>query len=241
MSAPGRWLRLDVTCFDSEWLAALPIEAQHAWTRVLLYTKAHGSLGRVKRIGPVAAERLWGIPAVSFQMMEDAAISDDAIRVEDGWWVITGWEKYQQADRTNALRKKRLRENRKHRDTAGMPRSTSGTRHATETLTLTEKETSTPAAGILKSYSPEFEAVWSIHRRGPKQKAFEEYRKAVPARTTHEQLASSLTSYVRREINDRFHGHDLFRWIRDDRWEQYLNGNGSGPSHHDPMRLRTLR
>lgn len=78
-----------------------------------------------------------------------------------------------------------------------------------------------------KTYPPEFEEVWAIHRRGPKGKAFEEY-----CRSDIEQahIMAALRSYVEHEINERFNGHDLFRWIRDERWEQEegrkLRGNG---------------
>ena len=67
------------------------------------------------------------------------------------------------------------------------------------------------------SYSVLFEEVWQIHRRGPKRKAYDEYRKADKP---HIDMVVALESYVRHELSDRFHGHDLFRWIRDERWEQ---------------------
>ncbi len=151
MSAPGRWLRLDVGCFESEWLAALSVPAQHAWTRLLLYTKGNGTAGTVKRMGPVAAARAWGIPPVSLDEMETAALADGALRIEDGWWVLTGWDKYQQPDRTNAIRKQRLRDKRKDAIipavSPGTDRSPPGTRHATETVTETKtKKTTTRAA-----------------------------------------------------------------------------------------------
>ncbi len=67
------------------------------------------------------------------------------------------------------------------------------------------------------AYSAEFEELWSIHRRGPKKKAFDEYKKTAKP---DQEMQDALESYVRHEINERFSGHDLFRWIRDERWEQ---------------------
>jgi len=61
--------------------------------------------------------------------------------------VVTGWAKYQEPDRTNAMRKKKLRANKGRKNhTAGTTRyegGNGGTRHATETLTLTETPTKT--------------------------------------------------------------------------------------------------
>ncbi len=67
------------------------------------------------------------------------------------------------------------------------------------------------------SYSDEFESLWRIHRRGPKAKAFAEYKKTDKP---HIEIVTALESYVRHELHERFSGHDLFRWIRDERWEQ---------------------
>ncbi len=69
-------------------------------------------------------------------------------------------------------------------------------------------------------YSPEFSEVWAIHPRGPKEKAQTEYVGAVPSSIEHAELLRLLDSYVATEINERFKGHDLFRWLRDERWEQ---------------------
>lgn len=75
------------------------------------------------------------------------------------------------------------------------------------------------------AYPDHFEQVWKAHPRGSKKKAYDEYRRAVfsngkPARIKHADLVHFLQVYVDTELSDRFKGHDLFRWIRDDRWEQ---------------------
>jgi len=71
------------------------------------------------------------------------------------------------------------------------------------------------------AYSEQFETIWSIHPRGPKAPAQEQYKKAMANGVTHQELLTYLRRYVESEINDRFRGHDLFRWIRDERWEEY--------------------
>ena len=235
MSAPGRWLRLDVGCFESEWLAALSVGAQHAWTRLLLHTKGQGTSGTVKRLGPVAAEKLWSIPPVSLQEMENAAIADGALRIEDGWWVVTGWDKYQQPDRTNAIRKQRLRDKRKSQDTGGIPRSVPGTRHATKTVTKT-KTTSTPAV------EGEFQKAWDSFPKRSGSNSRQEALEAFSARVTEgvdpkamieaaekyrifaEATAKTGTEYVMQASS--FFGRKKRGWEQD--WTPPTNGNGKG-------------
>ncbi len=240
MSAPGRWLRLDVSTFESEWLAGLHPEAQHAWTRLLLHTKSQGTGGSVKRLGPVAVERAWGITALRLQEMENAAIEDGALVVRDGHWIVTGWDTYQKPDRTNSLRQKNFREKSITADNGVMPRYPAVIRHATETLTLTELQNTTSKASKATEYPEAFEALWRVHRRGPKVKALAEWKKAVPDRIGNDELTTALRAYVAKEINDRFHGHDLFRWIRDGRWEEYL-GEAKRDIRSEYLRLKGVR
>tara|TARA_R110000824_G_scaffold112107_2_gene261041 strand:- start:550 stop:1227 length:678 start_codon:yes stop_codon:yes gene_type:complete len=70
------------------------------------------------------------------------------------------------------------------------------------------------------AYSDSFELVWSLHRRGPKSKAFESYKKAVKNGTTHELVLAGLEAYVANELDDKFKGAHLFRWIDGAMWEQ---------------------
>lgn len=83
------------------------------------------------------------------------------------------------------------------------------------------------------TYPEDFEKVWRVHPRGPKKKALVEWKKAIGAHIDQEGLLTALATYRRTEITDRFLGHDLFRWIRDARWEEWqtkplaLNGNGT--------------
>ena len=77
---------------------------------------------------------------------------------------------------------------------------------------------------VRKKYSPAFEVVWKIHGRGAKAKANEEYLAAVGNGVTHDTIVSKLTGYVAAELrpkdNPPFKGQHLFRWLRDERWEE---------------------
>ena len=88
------------------------------------------------------------------------------------------------------------------------------TEREVEAETKAEKKKKSPA------YSEEFEAVWSLHRRGPKAKAFESYKKALRGGTAHEDILSGLESYVANELDENFKGAHLFRWIDGAMWEQ---------------------
>lgn len=70
------------------------------------------------------------------------------------------------------------------------------------------------------AYTDEFEQqVWVLHRRGPKAKAFEAYKKALRDGVTHEQIVDGLKGYVG-SLDEGFNGAHLFRWIADSRWEE---------------------
>jgi hypothetical protein len=74
-------------------------------------------------------------------------------------------------------------------------------------------------------YPSEFDVVWNLHRRGPKAKAFEEWRRAVGEVITQEELVKALRGYVATLTPD-FQGVHLFRYIKDQRWEE---GGGEVP------------
>ena len=61
--------------------------------------------------------------------------------------------------------------------------------------------------------------MWNIHRRGPKAKAFEQYKKAVGEVITHDELVRALSDYASTLTPD-FQGVHLWRYIRDARWEE---------------------
>lgn len=92
-----------------------------------------------------------------------------------------------------------------------------------------------------KSSTSDFEEVWDVCRRGSKKNALAEYRKAVPQKVSHEKLLESWRAHVAAAREEQFVAH-LFRWIRDERWDEKPPGapNGvNGLGLHRPIeRLR---
>lgn len=89
--------------------------------------------------------------------------------------------------------------------------------------TETEAKTKTKKSKSKRpTYSPEFETVWNLHRRGPKAKAYEEWRRAVDDSITQDDLVMALKSYVATLTPD-FQGVHLFRYIKDQRWEEGIS------------------
>jgi hypothetical protein len=68
-------------------------------------------------------------------------------------------------------------------------------------------------------YPSEFEIIWNLHRRGPKAKAYEEWRRAVDDVITQDELIKALRGYAATLTPD-FQGVHLFRYIKDQRWEE---------------------
>jgi len=93
----------------------------------------------------------------------------------------------------------------------------------TDTVTVTEKEKKHVRKTI---YSSDFEVVWKIHSKGPKKHAYDEYKKAIKNDLiTHDSLVDALYSYIANFQSD-FTGMHLFRWIRDERWEEIATTPG---------------
>jgi hypothetical protein len=68
-----------------------------------------------------------------------------------------------------------------------------------------------------------FERVWKIHPRGSKAKAWDEYRTVVPDQLSEVEVESLLRRYVETLDPPRWRGHDLFRWLRDERWREFTD------------------
>ena len=83
-----------------------------------------------------------------------------------------------------------------------------------ETETKTKKNTNKR-----RVYPSEFEIIWNLHRRGPKAKAYEEWRRAVDDVITQDELIKALRGYAATLTPD-FQGVHLFRYIKDQRWEE---------------------
>jgi hypothetical protein len=74
------------------------------------------------------------------------------------------------------------------------------------------------------TYTSDFEALWSLAKRGSKRKAFTEYKRAVPTKVQHGALLTARASHVARASEEKYVRH-LDGWLRDERWEE-ANGNG---------------
>lgn len=148
MPPARRWIRMDVGWEESEWIAALPLGGRLAWVLLIGHVKTRGIGGRAKAPSISIIARKWDIPQGDVEAMIRAAVEDGALLLEDGEWVLTAWARYQEPDLTATERKRRERASRNsatngdsHAVTTVTHRDSTVTRHATETLTLTETET----------------------------------------------------------------------------------------------------
>lgn len=168
--ASKRWIRVDVNWDESEWIADLEPAAQLAWVKLLAYVKTNGIRGHVRAPKERIFARLTAIPIDSVRAMLEAAREDGALSDEGEDWVVTNWSKYQEPDKTAAVRQRRRRAQepgnaslapkKSRRDTGksrrDMPESRRKnalsrpghgvTRHATPTPTPTPTPTETDAS-----------------------------------------------------------------------------------------------
>jgi hypothetical protein len=231
----SRWIRIDTTWSQSEWVAALEPEARLAWVELLCHVKAHGYAGSVKRLPANVAARLWALRVTAVTQMEEAAIADQALVIDDGEWVITGWSA-RQSDPKAADRMKRYRE-RQQRDTpsATVTDVTRNGRNVTAT-TPTETETETEQHSSAKkrpTYTSDFQQLWDVCKRGSRKQAFDQYHKARASKgIAHDLLLAKWKAHVQAASEPEYVAH-LFRWLRDERWEEdahvSASGNGKRP------------
>ncbi len=152
-----RWIRLDVTWSQSEWLSELPAASRLAWVELLCYVKTSGVAGSVKKPANDFLARIWGISKSSIEVMLAAASHDGAIVSDGSDIVITGWS-VRQNDPRAAERMRAYRERLKGESPPSIPptvtpvtrngrnalRVTPASRAgAPPTVTLTETETKT--------------------------------------------------------------------------------------------------
>lgn len=116
-----RYVKLNLTWGDSEWLSLLSDGARLAWVFVLVHVKATGIGGRAKSISSEMFARKFYLNVKDVDQLLIAAQKDGALVVEDGEWIITKWKKHQ-GDETNAKRQKDWRE--RHREEQFEPEST---------------------------------------------------------------------------------------------------------------------
>lgn len=151
----GRWIRLDTTWSSSAWVCELPPESRLAWVELLCYVKAHGIGGTAKALPLPKFAAVTGVTRDAVVAMIEAAKGDDALREEDGQWVLTGWDTYQ-SDTTSAERSRRYRQRQKEdtppvtdRPVTTVTRDATGgtpTVTVTGTETRTERDSAVPAA-----------------------------------------------------------------------------------------------
>ena len=132
-----RWIRLDVTWSQSEWLENLPPASQLAWVKLLCYVKSSGVAGSVKKPSNAYFARIWGLSKSSVEVMLSAASHDGAVVFDGADIVITGWG-VRQMDPQAAVRMKAYRERLKGESPPSIPPTvTAVTRNERNALRVT--------------------------------------------------------------------------------------------------------
>lgn len=129
----------------SDWLFVLSAESRLAWNQLLCYCKAYGRKGGIcPKRPPLVLARQWAIGEESVTQMLLAARNSGALVETDDEWTLTGWDKYQNPDPTNAERQKR------HRDKAAENNGS----NALQTVTLSRDHmvaVSVPSDNLVES------------------------------------------------------------------------------------------
>ena len=237
MSAPRRWIRLDLGWQESEWLDAIDGHASGCWPRLLCYVKQTGTGGRCKAGKPAVLARLWKVESGDVERLLSAAYEHGSVVLEDGTWTLPMWATYQEPDRTSAERQRRYRADKSRlspsrRDDRNAPLVTVGhgtsrrdPSRATETLTLTEDQKKTP--------------------RAPKRASWRFCPEDWAPKPGHLSLAAELRLQIEREVT-AFREWEFkepktdadkafFRWLRTSAERAGKNGNG-----HKPAKLHSL-
>jgi len=213
-----RWIRLNTTWSQSDWVAALEPEARLVWLELLCHVKAHGYDGKVKAPGLSAFARNTGVTRNAVTVLVDAATEHGALEIDGDDWVVTAWQKYQ-GDTTAADRQRRYRERKQEvteNDTV-----TPVTRDVTP-VTPTETETETreqhlgasgdapslkvrypaspPKKGRNIDYPEDFEMAWTEYpeRDGPNPKtgAYKAWRARAVSNDSAVDLANAARHYA---------------------------------------------
>tara|TARA_R110000824_G_scaffold157971_2_gene331506 strand:- start:762 stop:1466 length:705 start_codon:yes stop_codon:yes gene_type:complete len=148
---------------------------------------------------------------------------EPCFRLKNGRWHHPRLDKERKKQEANRLAKSRAgKKGADARYNKGKNGSANVLPVANSSLTITNTNTTTKKT----TYTAEFEEIWSIHNRGPKKKAQEEYKKAIKEkRTNHQELKNALQLYVQ-NTDEIFRGVHLFRFIRDDRWDEVEKPSG---------------
>ena len=151
----SRWIRLDTTWDQSEWMEDLTPAQRLVWVGLLCYCKAHGHDGQVRRLAPgiFASRYVTGVTRNDVTVLEEAAITGGALAIQDGEWVITGWMRYQgdpsASDRMKRYRasQSRLSPLRNERERNVTERRVTPTETETETIPPTSSDEEVPPKG----------------------------------------------------------------------------------------------
>lgn len=221
-----RWIRLDAEWEESGWIDALPGDVSGCWPKLLAWVKLRGKAGRCRRPASPVLARRWKVSVEVVECLLMAAVHDEAIAYDGDDMIVMNWKTYQEPDPTAAERKRQQRareESERHGDVTAVTRDIDkGGRDPS-------RDPQPPTLEL--QYSSDFEAVWSVCRRGSKRQALHQYRRAVPAKVTHEALLLAWKAHVSAAREPQYVKH-LERWIRDERWLEApatKNGNGSHP------------
>jgi hypothetical protein len=89
-----RWLRLNATWGESEWLIVLPPLQRLTWIEILCWVKLRGVAGRCRRPSTASVRVRTGVPEADIEALEKAAVEAEALAIEGDEWVIVKWRHY---------------------------------------------------------------------------------------------------------------------------------------------------
>ena len=150
----ARWIRLDTTWSQDDWIVELPAASRLAWVELKCYVKSHGVAGSVRKPSAAWCARNWGLSKSSVEMMFSAAFHEKEL-VKDGDDILVSDWAFRQSDPKAADRmrvyRKRLKEKNTDRDpldvtpvTLGNANSPLARARDTHTHTHTHSKTSSP-------------------------------------------------------------------------------------------------
>lgn len=172
MSATSIWIRQNVDWMFSDWVFVLSAESRLAWNQLICYCKAYGRGGGVcpKRPALVLA-RQWAVGEESIMQMLLAARNAGALVETEDEWELTGWDKYQKTDNTNAERQARHREKVTPRNAVTSVTNTLPVNvNVSVSENLVESRAVTPREKALESFD-EFYAAYPVNDKQKRQKA----------------------------------------------------------------------
>lgn len=242
--SPRRWIRLDVTWSRSEWLITLRPGGRLSWIELLAYVKANGVTGRAKAMTAIAAGRTWGIPPKDVESMMSAAVTDGALELESGDWIVTGWATYQETDPTAAERMRRMREKEQEKESSKDAAPEPVTRNGRNETRNTHNRGRNPSRD--RDLDPKALTTTSrAHSRSARWKFCpEEWRPkqghADLAAELHVDMVAEEAAFRVHEFKDPKSDADkaFYGWIRRTA-SHFRNGNGNGKRH--PKKRRVAR